>query len=217
MKSKCRQTNRDGRSTGHSIPHSRRSAEEVFFRSLSIEELALNSDFKVVNVLVLNSRWLWGERAHERRISPLSASSESEMFAQVGPRKNARARAKHVGTRVRCTVPPPRARGSFSPIDNRIVWKRCTESRPPDESSLWNGPGWSYVSEQKKIMNHAGVPDSECACLPVSGRRDCSHFSWLCRASGPGVEEIQILHCQAEAEAEVQVQAGEACPSSSPF
>ena len=164
-----------------------------------------------------------GKGAHERRsaVSPLSAS-ESEMFALTLKSVRGRIlkrvhRAKHVGTRVLCAVPPPRARGSFSPIDNRIVWKRCTESRPPDESSLWNGPGWSYVSEQKKIMNHAGVPDSECACLPVSGRRDCSHFSWLCSASGPGVEEIQILHCQAEAEAEVQVQAGEACPSSSPF
>jgi hypothetical protein len=36
------------------------------FQSLSIKELALNSDFKVVNVLVLNGRWLWGKRGSRK-------------------------------------------------------------------------------------------------------------------------------------------------------
>src|SRR6266853_5423207 len=62
--SKCRQTNRDAQ---RAIPSRIVDApRRCFFRSLSIKELALNSDFKVVNVLVLNSRWLWGERGSRK-------------------------------------------------------------------------------------------------------------------------------------------------------
>jgi hypothetical protein len=77
-----------------------------FFRSLS-----LNSDFKVVNVLVLNSRWLWGERGSrktQRSVSFVRVGIRNvRAHAQVGPRKNIKARApsqarRHAGS-VCCT------------------------------------------------------------------------------------------------------------------
>jgi hypothetical protein len=37
-------------------------------------------------------------------------------------------RVRHVGTRVLCTVPPPRACGSRSPIDNRILPRKIKET-----------------------------------------------------------------------------------------
>ncbi len=94
--SKCRQTNRDAQ---RAIPSRIVDApRRCFFRSLSIKELALNSDFKVVNVLVLNSRWLWGERG----IAFVRVGIRNvRAHAQVGPRKNARAPSqarRHAGS-----------------------------------------------------------------------------------------------------------------------
>src|SRR6266851_7045212 len=37
-------------------------------------------------------------------------------------------RVKHVGTRVLCTVPPPRAHGYRSPIENRIIPRKIKET-----------------------------------------------------------------------------------------
>ena len=131
MKSKCRQTNRDGRSTGHSIPpipHSRRSAKEVFFSEPFVEQRFQGRECAGPQQQVV----VGGKGLTKDAVSPLSAS-ESEMFALTLKSVRGRMRvhrAKHVGTRVLCAVPPPRARGSFSPIDRRIARKRCTESRP---------------------------------------------------------------------------------------
>jgi hypothetical protein len=67
-------------------------------------------------------------------VSPLS-TSESEMFAltlkSVQGRMRRTHRARHVGTRVLCTVPPPRARRSRSPIDNRILPRKIKETVLP--------------------------------------------------------------------------------------
>jgi hypothetical protein len=79
-----------------------------------------------------------GNGARERRtlrfpvVSPLSVS-ESEMFASTRSSRSEEEmrrahRARHVGTRVLCTVLPPRARRSRSQIDNRILPRKIKET-----------------------------------------------------------------------------------------
>ena len=95
MKSKCRQTNRDAQ---RAIPSRIVDTpwRRCFFQSLSIKELALNSDFKVINV-VINGRWLWWERGSRKaqyRLYPRrnpkcsrsrSSRSEEECAARSEP------------------------------------------------------------------------------------------------------------------------------------
>jgi len=64
--------------------------------------------------------------------SPPLSASESEMFVltllkSVRGRMHCAHRVRHVGMRVLCTVPPPRACGSRSPIHDRILPRKIKE------------------------------------------------------------------------------------------
>ena len=47
---------------GPFLLHNRQSTEGVSFQSPSIKELALDGKFSTMNALVINDRWLWGQR-----------------------------------------------------------------------------------------------------------------------------------------------------------